>query len=176
MQGVTRIIYSVAALSLLKFSSDFPPMGLGAIVSCFPGFRLWIQEKTPTVTILSRTPWWCYKPAETSANPPSTTGSCLQPLPLHGSAIRKATAPGAAALHKPFVADKMFQEQTRAPGRRAIASPKGVSKFIQLNYVPLVGAGNTRRGIKTLQGTIMELVRSNMASTQAPFKGRKCHQ
>lgn len=35
---VARIIYSVAALSPLKFVSDFLPTGLGAVVSCFPGF------------------------------------------------------------------------------------------------------------------------------------------
>lgn len=134
------------------------------------------KGKTPTVTLLRRAPWQCYKQAETSANPPSTTGSCLPPLLLHGSAILKPQLQEQQPFTKPLVADKTFQEQTLAPGSRDIASPKGLSKFTQLNYVSLAGIGNTRRGSKTLQRRIMELVRSNAASMQAPFKDGKCHQ
>lgn len=43
------------------------------------------KGKTPTATFLSRAPRHCQKPAETSADPPGTAGSCLRPL--HGSAI-----------------------------------------------------------------------------------------
>lgn len=134
------------------------------------------KGKTPTATLLSRAPRQCYKPAETSANPPSSTGSCGLPLPLPGPVILKPQLQEQQPFTKPLVADKMFQEQTLAPGSSNSASPKGLSKFIQLNYVSLVGIGNTSRGSRRLQRTITEFVRSNVASTQAPFKDRKCHQ
>lgn len=53
---------------------------------------------------------------------------------------------------------------------RDTPSPKGLSKFIQLNYVSLLGTGNARRGSTTLPSTIPELVKSNTASSRGPVR------
>lgn len=120
-----------SSLSLLRFASDFLPTGLDAVVS-------WLlimdtgKGKTPTATLLSTAPGQSYKPAEASTSPPSTPGSCLQPL--RGSEILKLQLQEQQLVSNPLVADKIFQGQTLAPGSRDSASPKGLSQFIQLNY------------------------------------------
>lgn len=87
------------------------------------------------------------EPAGTPTSPPSTTSSCLQPL--HRSVMLKPQLQEQQPFTKPLVADKkMFWEQSFAPGSREIASPKGLFKFIRLNYVSLVGTDNSRRGSK----------------------------
>lgn len=81
--GVTKIIYSVAALSLLKFASDFLPMGLGAVVSCFPGFWLWIQET-------KRHLLWPFSGFLSRQQQPQPALPALQ-QPLHSSASHQTT-------------------------------------------------------------------------------------
>lgn len=71
------------------------------------------KGKTPTATFLSRAPRHCQKPAETSADPPGTAGSCLQPL--HGSAILKPQLREQQPLTKPLVAGKTVQRADPRP-------------------------------------------------------------
>lgn len=159
-------------MTLLKFASDFLPVCLRAVVSCFPGFRLWIREKERHLPRPSSA--GLHDTARSRQKPPPTLRAPQAAACGRSTARRfsnRSSGSNSRSQNHLWLA-KRFQEQTLAPGSRDIASPK----FIQLNYVPLVGTGNTRRGSKRLQRAITELVRSNEASTPTPFKDRKCHQ
>lgn len=90
--------------------------------------------------------------------------------------------PGAATSASPPAATPQLSQPpnhlwlTKRFKSRDTPSPKGLSKFIQLNYVSLLGTGNARRGSKTLLRTTTESVKSNTANSPAPVKDWKCHQ
>lgn len=89
MQGVTRIIYSVAALSLLKFASDFLLTALSVVLSQLPTTEM---GKDTYCTLLGRAP--------SQQEPPPA-----RPAPQAAAASpqvsdAEATASGATAIHK----------------------------------------------------------------------------
>lgn len=79
------------------------------------------------------------EPAGTPTSPPSTTNSCS--LSTGQRCWSHSFRSNSHSQNHLWLTKKCF-------GSREIASPKGLFKFIRLNYVSLVGTDNSRRGSK----------------------------
>lgn len=139
-------------MSPLKFASDFLPTGLGAAVSCFPGFWLWIQERKGHLL------WPSWAGLHDTLSRQQQPQPALQ-QPLHSSAGHQTTC--------------AWQNVSRAEILLPLGVYLGLSNLIMF---PCWAQAMPEEGVKTLPSTTTELVKSNTASSRAPVKDWKCHQ